>query len=126
MYWYLEAFKKYAVFGGRSRRKEYWYFMLFNIVVLIVLGGIDALLETLNSGLGVGLLIAIYALASIIPFLAVSVRRLHDIDRSGWWYLINLIPLIGPIVMLVFTLLDSTPGDNRYGPDPKGVTARAV
>ena len=126
MSWYLEAFKKYAVFGGRSRRKEYWYFMLFNIVVLIVLGGIDALLETLNSGLGVGLLIAIYALASIIPFLAVSVRRLHDIDRSGWWYFITLIPLIGAIVMLVFTLLDSTPGDNRYGPNPKGVTARAV
>ena len=126
MSWYLEAFKKYAVFGGRSRRKEYWYFMLFNFVVLIVLGGIDALLETLNSGGGVGLLIAIYALASIIPFLAVSVRRLHDIDRSGWWYFITLIPLIGAIVMLVFTLLDSTPGDNRYGPNPKGVTARAV
>ena len=125
MYWYLEAFKKYAVFGGRSRRKEYWYFMLFNIVVIYVLEGIDRLLETL-TGLSVDLLIGIYALAAIIPLLAVSVRRLHDIDRSGWWYLINLIPLIGPIVMLVFTLLDSTPGDNRYGPDPKGVTARAV
>ena len=125
MSWYLEAFKKYAVFGGRSRRKEYWYFMLFNIVVIYVLEGIDRLLETL-TGLSVDLLIGIYALAAIIPLLAVSVRRLHDIDRSGWWYLINLIPLIGPIVMLVFTLLDSTPGDNRYGPDPKGVTARAV
>ena len=126
MSWYLEALKKFAVFSGRSRRKEYWYFMLFNIVVIYVLEGIDALLETLNSGLGVDLLIGIYGLAAIIPFLAVSVRRLHDIDRSGWWYFINLIPLIGPIVMLVFTLLDSTPGDNRYGPNPKGVTARAV
>ena len=125
MSWYLEAFKKYAVFGGRSRRKEYWYFMLFNIVVIYVLEGIDRLLETL-TGLSVDLLIGIYALAAIIPFLAVSVRRLHDIDRSGWWYFITLIPLIGAIVMLVFTLLDSTPGHNRYGPNPKGVTARAV
>ena len=125
MYWYLEAFKKYAVFGGRSRRKEYWYFMLFNIVVIYVLEGIDRLLETL-TGLSVDLLIGIYALAAIIPLLAVSVRRLHDIDRSGWWYFITLIPLIGAIVMLVFTLLDSTPGHNRYGPNPKGVTARAV
>ena len=126
MSWYLEALKKFAVFSDRSRRKEYWYFMLFNIVVIYVLEGIDALLETL-TGLGVvDLLIGIYGLAAIIPFLAVSVRRLHDIERSGWWYFINLIPLIGPIVMLVFTLLDSTPGDNRYGPNPKGVTARAL
>ena len=126
MGWYLEAFKKYAVFGGRSRRMEYWSFVLFNFVVFVVLVGIDALLGTFSSASGVGLLSGIYGLATLVPILALSVRRLHDIDRSGWWYFINLIPLIGAIVMLVFTLLDSTPGHNRYGPNPKGVTARAV
>ena len=127
MSWYLEALKKYAVFSGRSRRREYWYFVLFNIIVSIVLGAIDGLLlGTLDSGMGVGLLSGIYSLAVLIPTLAVTVRRLHDIDRSGWWILIGLVPLIGVIVLLVFALLDGTPGDNRYGPNPKGATARVV
>jgi uncharacterized membrane protein YhaH (DUF805 family) len=126
MSYYLEAFKKYAVFGGRSRRMEYWSFVVFNLVVVVVLAGIDALLGTFNSALGAGLLSGIYGLAAFIPFLTVTVRRLHDIDRSGWWILIYLIPLIGPVVLFVFTLFDGTPGDNRYGPNPKGVTARAV
>jgi uncharacterized membrane protein YhaH (DUF805 family) len=125
--WYLQALKKYAVFSGRSRRMEYWYFVLFNIIVSIVLGAIDGLLlGTLDSGMGVGLLSGIYSLAVLIPTLAVTVRRLHDIDRSGWWILIGLVPLIGVIVLLVFALLDGTPGDNRYGPNPKGATARVV
>src|ERR671913_135219 len=124
--WYLEALKKYAVFSGRSRRREYWYFVLFNIIVGIVLGWIDALLGTRGSYAGAGLLSGIYSLAVLIPTLAVSVRRLHDIDRSGWWILIGLVPLIGVIVLLVFALLDGTPGDNRYGPNPKGATARVV
>ena len=126
MSWYLQALKKYAVFSGRSRRMEYWYFVLFNIIVSIVLGAIDALLGTLGSGMGVGLLSGIYGLAILIPSLAVTVRRLHDIDRSGWWILIGLVPLIGAIVLLVFALLDSTPGSNQYGPNPKGATARVV
>ena len=127
MSWYLQALKKYAVFSGRSRRMEYWYFVLFNIIVSIVLGVIDGLLlGTLDSGMGVGLLSGIYGLAILIPSLAVTVRRLHDIDRSGWWILIGLVPLIGVIVLLVFALLDGTPGDNRYGPNPKGATARVV
>jgi uncharacterized membrane protein YhaH (DUF805 family) len=125
--WYLEALKKYAVFSGRSRRREYWYFVLFNIIVTIVLGWIDALLGTSSSyAAGAGLLSGIYSLAVLIPTLAVTVRRLHDIDRSGWWILIGLVPLIGAIVLLVFALLDSTPGDNQYGPNPKGATARVV
>jgi uncharacterized membrane protein YhaH (DUF805 family) len=125
--WYLEALKKYAVFSGRSRRMEYWYFVLFNIIVSIVLGAIDGLLlGTLDSGMGVGLLSGIYSLAVLIPTLAVTVRRLHDIDRSGWWILIGLVPLIGAIVLLVFALLEGTPGDNQYGPNPKGATARVV
>ena len=126
MGWYLEALKKYAVFGGRSRRKEYWYFVLFSLIVSLVLSAIDALLGTLSSSTNVGLLGGIYGLAIIIPSIAVSVRRLHDIDRTGWWILIGLVPLIGGIVLLVFALLDSTPGSNRYGPNPKGATARVA
>jgi uncharacterized membrane protein YhaH (DUF805 family) len=124
--WYLEALKKYAVFSGRSRRMEYWYFVLFNIIVSIVLGVIDGLLGTSGSYAGAGLLSGIYGLAVLIPSLAVTVRRLHDIDRSGWWILIALVPLIGVIVLLVFALLEGTPGDNQYGPNPKGATARVV
>ena len=112
MSWYLEALKKYAVFSGRSRRMEYWYFVLFNIIVSIVLGAIDGLLGTRGSYAGAGLLSGIYGLAILIPSLAVTVRRLHDIDRSGWWILIALVPLIGTIVLLVFALLDGTPGTN--------------
>jgi uncharacterized membrane protein YhaH (DUF805 family) len=101
--------------------------VLFNILVSIVLAGIDALLfGTLDSGMGVGLLSGIYGLAILIPSLAVSVRRLHDIDRSGWWILIALVPLIGTIVLLVFALLEGTAGPNRYGPNPKEATARVL
>jgi uncharacterized membrane protein YhaH (DUF805 family) len=70
-----------------------------------------------------GLLSGLYSLAILIPSLAVTVRRLHDTDRTGWWLLIGMIPLIGAIVLLVFMLLDSQPGDNQYGAHPKGVTA---
>ena len=126
MSWYLEAFKKYAVFGGRSRRKEYWYLVLFNIIVGVVLAGIDVLLGTFSFAQNIGLLSAIYSLAVLIPSLAVTVRRLHDIDRSGWWIFINLIPLIGAIVLLVFAVSEGTLGNNRYGPNPKEATARVV
>ena len=119
MGWYLEALKKYAVFGGRSRRKEYWYFVLFSVIVSLVLSAIDALLGTFSSSTNVGLLGGIYGLAIIVPSIAVSVRRLHDIDRTGWWVLIGLVPVIGTIVLLVFAALDGTPGENRFGPNPK-------
>ena len=125
MSWYLEALKKYAVFSGRSRRMEYWYFVLFNLVVYIVLSLIDGLLGTFNIVQGVGLLSGIYSLAVLIPTLALWVRRLHDIDRTGWWVLINLIPLVGTIVLLVFALTPGTPGSNQYGPDPKQATGEA-
>src|ERR687893_2971680 len=123
MGWYLEALKKYAVFSGRSRRKEYWYFVLFSVIVSLVLSAIDALLG-ISSSTNVGLLGGIYGLAIIVPSIAVSVRRLHDIDRTGWWILINLVPIVGSIVLLVFYVLDGTPGQNRFGPNPKCVTAR--
>ena len=120
MSWYLEVLKKYAVFSWRARRKEYWYFFLFNVLITIVLLVIDGMTGTLDAAAGIGLLGSIYALAVLIPALAVSVRRLHDTDRSGWWLLIMLVPLIGVIVILVFTVQDSKPGENQYGSNPKG------
>jgi uncharacterized membrane protein YhaH (DUF805 family) len=119
MNWYLGVLQKYAVFGGRARRKEYWYFFLFNIIVTIVLAIIDALTGSFKAGAGIGLLGGLYSLAVIIPSLAVTVRRLHDTDRSGWWLLISLIPLIGAIVLLIFVVQDSSPGENKYGQNPK-------
>jgi uncharacterized membrane protein YhaH (DUF805 family) len=117
--WYLDVLKKYAVFGGRSRRKEYWYFVLFTVLISIVLSIIDAVLGTPGAEGGAGLLSGIYSLAVLIPSLAVSIRRLHDTGRSGWWILISLVPLIGTIVLLVFNVQDSQPGDNQFGPNPK-------
>ena len=116
MNWYLEVLSKYAVFDGRARRKEYWMFVLFSIVISLVLAFIDGLAGT-SSLIG-----GIYSLAVLIPSLAVSVRRLHDTDRSGWWLLIVLVPLIGAVVLLVFSVQDSTVGQNQYGMNPKELT----
>ncbi|MFT6909777.1 MAG: uncharacterized membrane protein YhaH (DUF805 family) [Oleiphilaceae bacterium] len=118
MNWYIAAVKKYAVFNERARRKEYWYFVLFNILVSIALTLIDALTGSLNAE-GIGLLSGIYSLAMFIPSIAVGVRRLHDTGRSGWWILIVLVPLIGIIALIIFFALDSTPEDNKYGSNPK-------
>jgi uncharacterized membrane protein YhaH (DUF805 family) len=117
MNWYFEVLKKYAVFSGRARRKEYWYFFLFNFIISIILSVIDGA----TGSTGMGLLSGVYALAVLIPGLAVSVRRLHDTDRTGWWLLIALIPFIGAIVLLIFMVQDSTPGQNQYGDNPKEV-----
>ena len=116
MNYYLSVLKKYAVFSGRARRAEYWYFVLFNMIIGIVLGIIDG---AIGSG---GILGGIYPLAVLIPSIAVSVRRLHDTNHSGWWLLINLLPLIGTIILVVFLVRDSQPGKNQYGPNPKGMT----
>ena len=123
MNWYMEVLKNYAGFSGRARRKEYWYFVLFNTIISIVLVFADGITGTLSEVTGMGLLGGIYALAVLIPSLAVSVRRLHDTDRSGWWLLIALVPLIGAIVLLVFLVLDSSSGQNQYGANPKDVIA---
>jgi uncharacterized membrane protein YhaH (DUF805 family) len=112
MEWYLEALKKYAVFSGRSRRKEYWFFVLFNFLIGIAFGIVDAVV-------GLGFLGLIYGLAVIIPGIAVTIRRLHDTGRSGWWILIGFVPIIGFFVMLYFLFQDSEPGANEYGPNPK-------
>jgi uncharacterized membrane protein YhaH (DUF805 family) len=122
MDWYLAALKKYAQFSGRARRKEYWYFALFNMIFSIALSFIDGLTGTWDPESGVGLLSTIYSLAVLIPSIAVGVRRLHDTGRSAWWLLILLIPLIGVIIFLVFMVLDSEAGDNQYGASPKLAT----
>ena len=106
MKWYLDALKKYAVFGGRAQRKEYWFFVLFNIIFSIVLSMFDGLTGTLNAETGYGLLSGLYTLAVAIPGIAVSVRRLHDTGRTGWWFFILLIPVIGAIIFLVFMFFE--------------------
>ena len=123
MNWYVEALRKYAVFSGRSRRKEYWFFVLFNIIASIVLAMVDSATGTFNPETGMGTLGTLYALAVFLPSLAVSVRRLHDTGRTGWWLLIGLVPVIGAIVLLVFMVQDSKPGENEFGANPKGAGA---
>src|SRR5690554_2411323 len=107
MNWYITVLKKYAVFSGRARRSEYWFFVLFNMIVAFILGFIDGFFGLADAEVGVGLLGMIYGLAVIIPSLAVGVRRLHDTNRSGWWLLISLVPFIGAIVLIVFFVMDS-------------------
>lgn len=120
MNWYLDVLKKYAVFDGRARRKEYWFFFLFNIIISMILSAIDGLTGSFNPETGVGLLGGIYTIAVLIPSIAVSVRRLHDTGRSGWWLLIGLIPVIGTIICFVFMVQDSESSENEYGSNPKG------
>ena len=119
MNWYLKVLKQYADFGGRARRKEYWMFVLFNVIFAIVAMGLDNLLGITFGEIPYGPIYAIYGLAVFIPGLAVVVRRLHDIGKSGWWILITLIPLIGGIWMLVLLVTDSESGTNKWGPNPK-------
>jgi uncharacterized membrane protein YhaH (DUF805 family) len=122
MEWYTEVLKKYAVFSGRARRKEYWVFTLVSMVISVVLGIIDKSLGFGDEKGGMGLLGAIYSLAVLVPGLAVTVRRLHDTGRSGWWILISLVPCVGFIILLVFLIQDGHPGPNEYGPNPKEAT----
>ncbi|MDX6263155.1 MAG: hypothetical protein QOH84_4843 [Kribbellaceae bacterium] len=120
MQWYTDVIKKYVVFSGRARRKEFWMFTLISVIISIVLSIIDRILGTSygynNSN---GVLQSIYGLLVLLPSIAVSIRRLHDTGRSGWWYLINLVPCVGWIVFLVFAIQEGNAGDNEYGPDPK-------
>jgi len=127
MNWYLKVLKNYFNFEGRARRKEYWMFVLFSLIISIVIGVVDGILGTKTSA-GIGMLGAVYSLAVIIPSIAVGARRLHDIDKSGWWQLIGFIPLLGWIVMIVWAATEGNHGTNRFGPDPKAGEdgARAV
>ncbi len=119
MDWYVQVLRKYAVFEGRARRKEYWFFILFNFIISIVISVVEA-------GIGTGgILGLIYVLGVLLPSVGVGIRRLHDTDRSGWWLLVGLIPVIGFIVLIVLFVLDSTPGENRFGPNPKEESSAA-
>lgn len=115
MDYYLGCWQKFATFQGRARRREYWFFILFNAIISIALAITDISL----GGDSMGLLSGLYSLLIFLPSLAVTVRRLHDIDRSGWWLLLYVVPVVGVLVILVFTVLDGTQGNNEFGPDPK-------
>lgn len=111
--WYLDVLKKYAVFSGRARRKEYWMFVLFHLIVAAVLLGID-----IAAGTN-GILYGLYWLGTLLPSLAAAVRRLHDTGRSGWMILVGIIPLVGGIILLVFLATEGKPENNEYGANPK-------
>ncbi|MEG0129001.1 DUF805 domain-containing protein [Clostridium sp.] len=112
--YFVESMRKYADFNGRARRKEYWYFNLVTILIAFVTVSLDYLLS-----LG-GLVSVIYTLGILVPSISVTIRRLHDINLSGWWYLILLVPF-GGIVMFIFSVMDTKPGANKFGPDPKAI-----
>lgn len=121
MHWYFAALGKYATFAGRARRKEYWMFALINFVICVALSIVAAVTlgASGKSALVIDAALGVYCLLILLPSLAVTVRRLHDTGRSGWWFWIQLVPIAGAIVLFVFTVLDGTPGPNSYGPSPK-------
>lgn len=126
MHWYLDVLKKYATFDGRATRSEFWMFILINTLIMVIpflligfLGaGTGEPSDTVATILGLWLIfVIIYAIAVFIPTLAVTTRRLHDGGNSGWWQLLNFVPL-GGIVLLIFEVLPGTRGPNKYGEDP--------
>ena len=127
MEYMLMPIRRYADFSGRSRRMEYWMFVLFSILAMIVLGCIGAILDVSMGNFAEGRfpvmffsLVMLLSLFLFIPSIAVQVRRFHDQDKSGWMILLGLIPSVGGLIVLVFMCLDGTRGENSYGPDPKG------
>ena len=152
MEWMILPLKRYADFNGRSRRMEYWMFMLFSTIMVLIFGAImliglpwaEMAAQSANAGamtadkfggagapatpefnpgamfwIGLGLL-SLWILGTLIPGIAVTVRRFHDQDKSGWMYCLSFIPYVGGLILIVFMCFDGTPGSNRYGPDPKG------
>jgi uncharacterized membrane protein YhaH (DUF805 family) len=123
MNWYLAVLKNYVGFAGRARRMEYWMFMIVNFLVYAGLLVIDRMMGHDIGEYGPGPLCAIYGLAVALPWLAVVFRRLHDTDRTGLWIFIHMLPLLGSIIFFIFMVMDSTPGTNRFGPNPKSASA---
>ncbi|HBV77022.1 MULTISPECIES: DUF805 domain-containing protein [Vibrio] len=119
MSWYLEVLRKYATFSGRARRKEYWYFILVSLVITFILSFVDVMLGLHSDKYDTGVFQSIYALAILIPSIAVAVRRLHDTNRSGWWLLIGFVPFVGVFVLLYFFVCDGPRINNRFGASPK-------
>lgn len=123
MNWYLKCLKQYIDFWGRARRKEYWMFTLWNVVITLFLAALAAIGTEIGSDSFVSyipmVLYLLYGLFILIPSFTVSVRRLHDIGKSGWWILIGLIPVIGSIILLVWYCTEGQRCENEWGPDPK-------
>lgn len=119
--WYVDVLKnKYTLFTGRARRKEFWMFTLFNILVSLVISIAAAILGNIPIlGVIFAFLPLVYCLAVLVPGIALGIRRLHDTNRSGWFLLLCFIPFIGGIILLVFFVLEGTKGQNQFGPDPK-------
>jgi uncharacterized membrane protein YhaH (DUF805 family) len=116
------CFRKYATFSGRAPRSEYWFFFLFNLVVMTAAVFLDVQLGTGidldSSGSQTGVITLAWYIIEILPSISVSVRRLHDRNRSGWWYWFVFLPIVGPIVLLIWYCSRGTQGENRFGPDP--------
>jgi uncharacterized membrane protein YhaH (DUF805 family) len=119
MHWYTDVLSKYTVFDGRAGRQEFWMFTLFNVIVYLIVSIIGNIIH-------VPWLAGLYGLGVLLPSLGVEIRRLHDIDKSGWWILIGFVPVIGGIWLLVLLVMAGTPGANRFGPAPGGAAAPAV
>ena len=103
--------RKYVDFNGRARRTEYWFWTLFLVVSFIAASIVDRVI-------GVPIFYPLFVLSTILPSLAMAARRLHDIDRSGWWILLSFIPIVGSIILFIWALMESSPGENRFGPEP--------
>ncbi|RPD49638.1 DUF805 domain-containing protein [Hymenobacter sediminis] len=124
MNYFLHVLRNYAVFQGRARRKEYWMFVLFNIIFAVAILMVDGAIMATGL-LSFSPLYILYTLAIIVPSLSVVVRRLHDQNKTGWWFLIGFVPVVGGIWLLVLLCTEGTAGPNQYGPDPKAEPALA-
>lgn len=116
MHAYLQALLHYATFQGRTSRKGYWLFLLIHLLILLVLSFAERHFALANPEIGFGWITTLYALATLLPVLALQVRRLHDANHTGWWAWLNLLPVIGQLALLVFALLKGSADQNRYGP----------
>jgi uncharacterized membrane protein YhaH (DUF805 family) len=115
-YYVKVVLKNYVNFKGRARRKEYWGFVLFNVIIMFALGILGGIIGEGGEFFG-----SVYTLAVFLPSLGAVIRRLHDIGKSGWLWLLAFIPIVGWIIVLIWLCTDSQPGENKYGPNPKGV-----
>ena len=122
MEWYLKVMRdNYANFNGRARRKEYWMFTLFFLLFALLAGFVIGILSAVGETVAmIAIILAVvWYLAHLVPSLAVTVRRLHDTGKSGWFYLLAIIPYLGGLIIFIFTVIEGDKGDNKYGPDPK-------
>ena len=119
MNWYLKVLRQYADFRGRARRTEYWTFFLFNVLFALLAIFVDYMLGTADEETGYGILYALYSIFTFVPSLALFVRRLHDVGKSGWFALIILLPFVGAIWLFVLLLTEGEATANKWGPNPK-------